>query len=115
MNSFLWSDDSSNDEELDEPEDVMAGIEVAFYGVRIRPFIFFQGHAELMGHIWAGTASEKTPIIRVGRLSNSLDIKFGFSRRGGRRSLNDLFFSCAAAAHAIPNVKTREWWPGESP
>ena len=77
LSSFLWSDDSNEDEEMDEPEELISGIEVALYGVQIRPFFFFHGHAELMGHIWAGTASEKTPIIQVFhsfRFSESMSI-----------------------------------------
>ena len=65
LSSFLWSDDSADEEEIAEPEELIAGIEVSVYGVRMRPFIFFHGHAELMGHIWAGTASNRTPIIQV--------------------------------------------------
>lgn len=65
LSSFLWSDGPDDDEEMDEPEELIAGVEIAIYGVQMRPFFFFHGHAELMGHIWAGTASERTPILQV--------------------------------------------------
>lgn len=65
LSSFLWSEEVPGEEELEEPEDLIAGVELTVYGVSVRPFIFFNGHAQLMGHIWAGTASERTPIQQV--------------------------------------------------
>lgn len=65
LSSFLWSEDVPGEEELEEAEDLVAGIELTIYGVTVRPFIFFNGHGELMGHIWAGTASERTPALQV--------------------------------------------------
>ncbi|XP_031836088.2 microsomal triacylglycerol transfer protein isoform X1 [Nomia melanderi] len=57
---------SSNDEqELQEDEHATAGMEIDFLGVGIRPFIFFSGKGELMGHFWSGTASERTPAFQV--------------------------------------------------
>ncbi len=50
-----------------EPEDpnedttATAGLELAIQGVQMRPLVFFKGQSELMGHVWSGTASEKTP------------------------------------------------------
>ncbi len=65
LSSFLWSEDVPGEEELEEPEDLIAGMELTVHGVAVRPFIFFNGHAELMGHIWAGTASERTNVLQV--------------------------------------------------
>lgn len=65
LSSFLWSDEVAGEEDLEEPEDLIAGVELTIQGVSIRPFIFFNGHAQLMGHLWAGTASERTPLQQV--------------------------------------------------
>ncbi|KAG5874385.1 hypothetical protein JTB14_000685 [Gonioctena quinquepunctata] len=63
LHSFISSDNPS-DEETDD-ESVTAGIELTVMGTQIRPFIFFNGQGELMGHVWSGTASEKTPAFQV--------------------------------------------------
>ena len=65
LSSFLSSDeDSANDP--DEPEEAAtAGMEVTALGVQIRPFVFFSGQGELMGHVWSGSGSEKTPAFQV--------------------------------------------------
>ncbi|XP_012277607.1 microsomal triglyceride transfer protein large subunit [Orussus abietinus] len=51
----------------DEVEDevVTAGMEIALLGVGVRPFVFFSGQGELMGHVWSGTASERTPAFQA--------------------------------------------------
>ncbi|XP_020285728.1 microsomal triglyceride transfer protein large subunit isoform X2 [Pseudomyrmex gracilis] len=56
----------SSDEET-EPDDDMptAGMEIDFLGVGVRPFVFFSGQRELMGHVWSGTASDKTPAFQT--------------------------------------------------
>lgn len=54
------SEDVSQD---DEP--ATAGMELDFMGVGIRPFVFFSGQGELMGHVWSGTASERTPAFQA--------------------------------------------------
>ncbi|XP_044004601.1 microsomal triglyceride transfer protein large subunit isoform X2 [Aphidius gifuensis] len=61
---------SNNDNDIDdnnnEEDDIAtAGMEIGLLGVGIRPFIFFSGQGELMGHVWSGTASEKTPAFQV--------------------------------------------------
>jgi microsomal triglyceride transfer protein large subunit len=59
----------SSDEELAEPEEpeepATAGMEITALGVQLRPFVFFSGQGELMGHVWSGTGSEKTPAFQV--------------------------------------------------
>jgi microsomal triglyceride transfer protein large subunit len=40
-------------------------MEITALGVQIRPFVFFSGQGELMGHVWSGTGSEKTPAFQV--------------------------------------------------
>jgi len=37
-------------------------------GTQIRPFVFFSGQGELMGHVWSGTASESTPAFQINTL-----------------------------------------------
>lgn len=60
----MSSDESTS--QPDEPEEsATAGMELTIMGVQIRPFVFFSGQGELMGHVWSGTASEKTPAFQV--------------------------------------------------
>ncbi|XP_066589474.1 microsomal triacylglycerol transfer protein [Prorops nasuta] len=59
---------SSNQEDQDpqsEDETATAGMEIDVLGVGVRPFVFFSGQGELMGHVWSGTASERTPAFQV--------------------------------------------------
>ncbi|XP_014474918.1 PREDICTED: microsomal triglyceride transfer protein large subunit isoform X2 [Dinoponera quadriceps] len=57
----------SSQEEGAEADDEMAtaGMEIDILGVGVRPFVFFSGQGELMGHVWSGTASERTPAFQV--------------------------------------------------
>lgn len=43
-----------------EDEATMAGMNLKLLGGYLRPYIFFSGYSELMGHLWSGTASEPT-------------------------------------------------------
>lgn len=61
---------SSNGEDEETEESATAGMELSIIGTQIRPFVFFDGQGELMGHVWSGTASEMTPAFQVS-LSNS--------------------------------------------
>ncbi|XP_057321313.1 microsomal triacylglycerol transfer protein isoform X1 [Microplitis mediator] len=63
LGSFISS--SSSDEDSEEYELATAGMELGFLGVGIRPFVFFTGQGELMGHVWSGTASERTPAFQA--------------------------------------------------
>ncbi|XP_044760118.1 microsomal triglyceride transfer protein large subunit [Coccinella septempunctata] len=56
--SSFRSSDSEESEEDSEP--TTAGMELAVLGTQLRPFVFFNGQGELMGHVWSGTASERT-------------------------------------------------------
>jgi microsomal triglyceride transfer protein large subunit len=49
----------------DDIEDATAGMEITLSGVQLRPLIFFTGQGELMGHVWSGTASERTSALQV--------------------------------------------------
>lgn len=40
-------------------------MELTVLGVQLRPFVFFASQGELMGHVWSGTASDKTPAYQV--------------------------------------------------
>uniref|UniRef100_A0A224XJE2 Putative microsomal triglyceride transfer protein n=1 Tax=Panstrongylus lignarius TaxID=156445 RepID=A0A224XJE2_9HEMI len=56
----------STDEESSEDEEIStAGLELTVLGVDLRPFIFFNGTGELMGHVWSGTASSLTPVYQA--------------------------------------------------
>jgi microsomal triglyceride transfer protein large subunit len=43
-----------------DEETATAGMELTILDTQIRPFVFFNGQSELMGHVWSGTASERT-------------------------------------------------------
>lgn len=57
----------SSQEEGAEADDEVAtaGMEIDILGVGVRPFVFFSGQGELMGHVWSGTASERTPAFQI--------------------------------------------------
>ncbi|KAK4874325.1 hypothetical protein RN001_013685 [Aquatica leii] len=57
LSSFV----SSEVDPAEAEETATAGIELTVLGTQIRPFVFFNGQSELMGHVWSGTASEMTP------------------------------------------------------
>ncbi|KAL1464053.1 hypothetical protein WDU94_003737 [Cyamophila willieti] len=70
LSSYMSSKDdktegdvSSEDNEVEEA--ATAGMELTVLGVQIRPFVFFTGQGQLMGHVWSGTASEKTPAFQI--------------------------------------------------
>lgn len=62
LSSFV---SSSEDEEQGDEETATAGMELTVLGTQIRPFVFFEGQGELMGHVWSGTASELTPAFQA--------------------------------------------------
>ncbi|XP_058124322.1 microsomal triacylglycerol transfer protein [Anopheles ziemanni] len=63
LSSFVSSDaEESNDV---EEEETMAGMELSIQGTVMRPLVFFSGKGELMGHVWSGTASERTPAYQA--------------------------------------------------
>lgn len=64
--SGLSSFTSSNGDENDDAEEAAtAGMELVVMGTQIRPFVFFEGQGELMGHVWSGTASDMTPAFQA--------------------------------------------------
>lgn len=68
LTGFVGDSDTSSKSDNDGDEDdgsVTAGMEIAIQGVYLRPLIFFNGHTELMGHVWSGTASEPTPAFQA--------------------------------------------------
>ncbi|KFB45478.1 AGAP010234-PA-like protein [Anopheles sinensis] len=63
LSSFVSSDtEESNDA---DDEETMAGMELSIQGTVMRPLVFFSGKGELMGHVWSGTASERTPAYQA--------------------------------------------------
>uniref|UniRef100_A0A8D8QVR0 Microsomal triglyceride transfer protein large subunit n=1 Tax=Cacopsylla melanoneura TaxID=428564 RepID=A0A8D8QVR0_9HEMI len=70
LSSYMSSGDDKTEgdtsSENNESEEVAtAGMELTVLGVQIRPFVFFTGQGQLMGHVWSGTASEKTPAFQI--------------------------------------------------
>lgn len=49
----------------DDGEEANAGIEIAVLNTQLRPYVFFTGQGELMGHVWSGTGSERTTALQV--------------------------------------------------
>lgn len=60
MGAFLSSDADGGTDDV-----ATAGMELAVLGTQIRPFTFFEGQGELMGHVWSGTASDRTTAYQV--------------------------------------------------
>ncbi|XP_045774729.1 microsomal triacylglycerol transfer protein [Maniola jurtina] len=48
-----------------EAEEAGGGLALGVGGARLRALTLFRGQAELLGHVWAGTASEPTPALRA--------------------------------------------------
>ncbi|CAH0564046.1 unnamed protein product [Brassicogethes aeneus] len=65
LSSFMSSNGNEND--LEDEESANAGMELSVLGTQLRPFLFFSGQGEIMGHVWSGTASEKTPAYQVSK------------------------------------------------
>lgn len=65
LNSFASSSDS---DEGDSDESAMAGMSLKVLGVQLRPYVFFSGTGELMGHVWSGTASNGMNAYRANLL-----------------------------------------------
>lgn len=62
LQGFGGSSDASDDESM------MAGMTLKIMGMQLRPYTFFHGTGELMGHVWSGTASEPTTAYRANLL-----------------------------------------------
>lgn len=54
----------SGEDAIDDGEDANAGIEITLMDTQLRPFVFFSGQGELMGHVWSGTGSERTTALQ---------------------------------------------------
>ncbi|OAD56739.1 Microsomal triglyceride transfer protein large subunit [Eufriesea mexicana] len=63
LSSFVSS--NNEEEKIVDDEPATAGMELDFLGVGIRPFVFFSSQGELMGHLWSGTASQRTPAFQA--------------------------------------------------
>lgn len=66
---------------VDDGEEANAGIEITLMDTQLRPYVFFTGQGELMGHVWSGTGSERTTALQVCRQKGHLFgiISFFFS------------------------------------
>lgn len=62
LSSFVGG---SEEVEPEEDTTATAGMELTVQGSYLRPLEFFYGQGQLMGHVWSGTASEKTPAYQV--------------------------------------------------
>ncbi|KAG5310439.1 MTP protein, partial [Acromyrmex insinuator] len=62
LGSFVSNQDEV---EVDDAEMATAGMEIDILDVGIRPFVFFTGQGELMGHVWSGTADTRTPAFQA--------------------------------------------------
>ncbi|MPC26703.1 Microsomal triglyceride transfer protein large subunit [Portunus trituberculatus] len=50
---------------VDDGEEANAGIEITLLNTQLRPYVFFTGQGELMGHVWSGTGSERTTALQA--------------------------------------------------
>lgn len=64
MSSFAGGGDTEGADD----ESTMAGMSLKVLGVQMRPYIFFSGTGELMGHVWSGTGSEPMTAYRANLL-----------------------------------------------
>ncbi|XP_054166757.1 microsomal triglyceride transfer protein-like isoform X2 [Oppia nitens] len=63
LQSFAGDSDGSEvveDNDVGDEEQTMAGMSLRILDIQLRPFTFFTGTGELMGHVWSGTASDPT-------------------------------------------------------
>lgn len=65
MSSFA---SGSTDEATDGDESAMAGMSLKILGMQMRPYVFFSGTGQLMGHVWSGTGSEPMTAYRANLL-----------------------------------------------
>ena len=70
LDMFGGEDDEDDTEEKEEAEEPNAGIEISLMDTQLRPMVFFTSKSELMGHVWSGTASERTTALQVTRLQD---------------------------------------------
>lgn len=61
----LYDDSGKTDKSDEDNLPATAGLELIILGMHIRPFIMFSNQGQLMGHVWSGTGSERTPIFQV--------------------------------------------------
>ncbi|CAD0230282.1 unnamed protein product [Spodoptera littoralis] len=89
-----------------EPEEPAAGLALSVAGARLPDVQLFQGQAELLGHVWAATASAPTPVLRAlwarGR-AGRLALQAGLWARGRAGAAASL----ALDAHATLSLWTR--------
>ncbi|EEC02059.1 microsomal triglyceride transfer protein, putative, partial [Ixodes scapularis] len=63
LGNVAGGDDGGNDASQEE-EEATAGMRLMLMGAELRPYVFFVGTSELMGHVWSGTGSEPTPALQ---------------------------------------------------
>ncbi|XP_068618000.1 microsomal triacylglycerol transfer protein [Battus philenor] len=54
-----------DDDADDEATDMSGGLALTVGGARLPAITLFSGQAELLGHVWAGTGSSPTPVLRA--------------------------------------------------
>ncbi|XP_032519205.2 microsomal triacylglycerol transfer protein [Danaus plexippus] len=90
----------NSDEEDEEGVEVSGGLALSVGGVRGRSVTLFTGQGELLGHVWASTASEPTPVLRAARTVGAsgvvLPLLDGAALRLERDSLQLLALDAAA-------------------
>lgn len=65
LGGLFSSSEQETNEVVEEDEMTTSGMELSLLGVGVRPFVFFQGVTEAMGHYWSGTASERTTAFQI--------------------------------------------------
>ncbi|XP_050347431.1 microsomal triacylglycerol transfer protein [Nymphalis io] len=64
----------SSSEDEGEAEATSGGLALGVGGLRAHTYTLFSGQAELLGHVWAGTGSEPTPVLRALRPAGGAEV-----------------------------------------
>lgn len=101
LSSFM----SSSDDEEAEQEDATAGLELTVQGTQIRPFVFFKGQGELMGHVWSGTASDSTTAFQAFTLLHDYNVGIPL----GSGTFAEFVMLGAASFHLAGQIQLSLW------
>ncbi|KAL0870825.1 hypothetical protein ABMA27_004672 [Loxostege sticticalis] len=87
--------------------DAAGGLGLAVAGARLPPIDLFKGQGELLGHVWAGTGSSPTPVLRAIRPLPPLDTRVPLSAGVVVHATRQVAFSVALDAHATVSLWSR--------
>ncbi|KAJ8714786.1 hypothetical protein PYW08_004767 [Mythimna loreyi] len=100
------SQQSSESSEPSQPSEPAGTLALSVAGARLPDIPLFNGQAELLGHVWAGTASSPTPVLRA--LRPLLDERAAVPLLGGVWAQVSARAALALALDAQAQVSL--WW-----